>query len=73
MTDPRSGQESGQYVALRVTLVGIWQVPADAAERADIYGTSNVVDCVSMDFENDSASFMAEMDDARILRVDIDG
>jgi hypothetical protein len=46
--------------AVRVELTIEYPVPADPDERFDIYGTSNLEECVQIDLDNDSAAFFLD-------------
>lgn len=46
--------------AYRVTLEMVYTLPADLNEREDMYGTSDPVECVKIDMDNDPLAVISE-------------
>jgi hypothetical protein len=47
-------------VRVRVVLVGHYELPSDETARIDIYGTSDIRECIEIDMENDPAATLLD-------------
>lgn len=52
-----SGSET---VSVEVTLTFSYPIPADAEERYDVYGATNIEECVQIDFNNDPVAMLLD-------------
>jgi hypothetical protein len=51
---------SEELVSVVVTVELTFTLPADLAVREELYGTTDIGECMAIDLENDPASFMLE-------------
>lgn len=47
-------------VNVEVTITLSYPIPAKAEDRYDIYGASNIEECVQIDFDNDPVAMLLE-------------